>query len=191
MWHSVLPDLLASPRASSCEGGCKVHNFHCCICSSGVSPLSSIYSRSLMGFYGWFTSYIVLANYYVNHLYFYYLPTSVLTSYRSHSNIVAETLSTLLFCLIAAQVRPKIYCIHYSGHCMYLSQGVSHFPNWLGRSHIIWLVTISFAASTVVWAACHFDFTCALQARYAPRQSLCGWHLKHRILTSFSSLCIM
>ena len=51
------------------EEYCKVHNFHCCICSGSVSLYYSIYNRSLVGFCGWFTSYIVLANYYVNHLY--------------------------------------------------------------------------------------------------------------------------
>ena len=37
MQHSVSPDLSALPRASSCWGGCKVHNSHCCICNSGIS----------------------------------------------------------------------------------------------------------------------------------------------------------
>ena len=79
MRHSVLPDLSASPRALSCGGGCKVHNSHCCICSSGIFPYYSIYNGSLVGFCGCFTSYIVLANDYVKHLYFYYLPTPVIT----------------------------------------------------------------------------------------------------------------
>ena len=54
--------------------------FPCCICSSGIFPYYSIYNRSLVGFCWCFTSYIVLANDYVKHLYFYYLPTPVITS---------------------------------------------------------------------------------------------------------------
>ena len=79
MWHSVSPDLSASPRASSYGGGCKVHNSHCCICSSDIFPYYSIYNRSLIGFCGCFTSYIVLINDYVKHLYIYYLLTPVIT----------------------------------------------------------------------------------------------------------------
>ena len=60
-------------------GQCKVHNSHCCICSSSISLCYSIYNRSLVGFCGCFTSYIVLANYYVKHLYFCYLLTPVIT----------------------------------------------------------------------------------------------------------------
>ena len=59
---------------------CTVHNSHCCICSSGIFPSYSIYNRSLVGFCGCFSSYIVLANDYVKHLYFCYLPTPVITS---------------------------------------------------------------------------------------------------------------
>ena len=58
---------------------CKVHNSHCCICSSGIFPYYSIYNRSPVGFCGCFTSYIVLANDYVKHLCFCYLPTPVIT----------------------------------------------------------------------------------------------------------------
>ena len=60
-------------------GPCKVHNSHCCICKSGIFPYYSIYNRSLVGFCWCFTSYIVLANDYVKPLYFYYLPTPVIT----------------------------------------------------------------------------------------------------------------
>ena len=53
---------------------CKVHN-SIAVYAAIVSLLYSLSNRSLVGSCGWFTSYIALANTYVNHLYLYHLPT--------------------------------------------------------------------------------------------------------------------
>ena len=90
-------------KYAKCQGLCKVHNSHCCICSSGISPYYSIYNRSLVGFCGCFTSYIVSANDYVKHLYFCYLLTSVITAIDHTSTQLLDKLSTLLLHLPAAR----------------------------------------------------------------------------------------
>ena len=61
--HSIIPCVKCCLMGSQHRmiTGCKVHNSHCCICSGGISPYYSIYNRSLVGFCGCFTSYIVIS----------------------------------------------------------------------------------------------------------------------------------